>query len=78
MIRIKPTRRFKVSNRLAFVGAMALSLTLFTGVDGLNDAGSQGQNQAALAAQTQPHDDSSDPAERRKRFSISRLLFGHG
>jgi hypothetical protein len=79
MIRIKPTRRIHVSNRLALAGALTLSLTLFTGMDGMHKAASESVNDTAVTA-VQPNNDSkeNDPAERSKRFSISRLLFGHG
>jgi hypothetical protein len=79
MIRIRPKRRFHISNRLALVSALALSLTLFSGVDGLQNGTPEGASQAK-AVETQPTEvnDGSDPAERRKQFSISRLLFGHG
>ena len=76
MIRIKPARRFRVSNRLALVGALTLALTLFTGVNDTREADMQSARLAAVELSSQ--DEVAGPDDRRKRFSISRLLFGHG
>ena len=78
MIRIKPTRRFRVSNRLALVGALTLSLTLFTGIDGMQDETTANIADTNVTLQAAQDNNEAEPAERRKRFSVSRLLFGHG
>ncbi|MGA0266156.1 MAG: hypothetical protein ACO3KY_09750 [Lysobacterales bacterium] len=76
MIRLKAKRRFRISNRLALVGALTLALTLFTGA---NEPG-QLDLQPNLSASTESHShgNTAAAAERSKRFSISRMLFGHG
>ena len=76
MIRLKAKRRFRISNRLALVGALTLALTLFTGV---NETGQSNlQPNLNASAESHSHDTAAAPAERSKRFSISRMLFGHG
>ena len=76
MIRLKAKRRFRISNRLALVGALTLALTLFTGVNETGQSNSQPNLNAS--AESHSHDNAAAPAERSKRFSISRMLFGHG
>ena len=79
MIRINPKRRFHVSNRLALVGALTLALTFFTGMDGMQDDAYSAMNESSIASTEMTSEtNDSDTADRRKRFSISRLLFGHG
>ena len=79
MLRINPGKRLHVSNRLALAAALALALTLFTGMDGMQDpASAETVPPASLLAEANAADDSEDASRRTKRFSVSRLLFGHG
>jgi hypothetical protein len=77
MIRLKFHHRTRVSNRLAILGALLLGLTAFSGFndtkleqDMLPELAGSGTAQAASEA--------ADAAERPRRSSISRLLFGFG
>ena len=76
MIRLKATRRFHISNRLALVSALTLALTLYSGTN--EPMHSEFQSAASVNTDVTVAEAIAGPDEQHKRFSISRLLFGHG
>lgn len=75
MIRMRPQRRLHVPNRLALIGALVLTITLFSGFNG---SGTHESEFAAGGTATQDATEQTEQAKHKKRFSVSQLLFGHG
>jgi hypothetical protein len=77
MIRTTPQRRYHVSNRAALIAALVLALTSFAGVysSGSYDAQIEQQTVAAIS---QSDNDRSDSTVRKRKLSLSLLLFGRG
>ena len=77
MIRLRFHQRTRVSNRIAILGALLLALTVFSGFDG-NDIQQDMLPELAGSGSAQAASEAADTAERPRRSSISRLLFGFG
>jgi hypothetical protein len=77
MIRIRPQKRIRISNRLALVGAAVVCLSLLPTTPRESDLSGSTDVSAMVRAETQKTEPI-DTLVRKKRFSISRLLFGHG
>jgi len=78
MIRLTPQRRPRISNRVALVAALALALVTYAGY--LTTRGSAQLpgatgNVAAIQSEERAN---GDPPERKRKLSVSLLLFGRG
>ncbi len=77
MIRIRPQKRITISNRVALIGAVVVCLTLLPITP--READLSGSTAVSAMVPAEAHKaEPIDTVVREKRFSISRLLFGHG
>lgn len=78
MIRLKPQRRVKISNRLALVGALSLALSTFPGFDSGDPATHGLASQEVAPSSEAVTEQAAERAPGKRGNSLSRLLFGRG
>lgn len=72
-----PKRRIKVPNQLAVVAAVLLSVASIPGFVKLSES-DQPTAQAEIPAANQGEAASTDPASKKRKLTLSSLLFGQG
>jgi hypothetical protein len=79
MLRLRPTRKYRVSNRLAILAAVALTITAMAGLPDREDSSGDLTAQAPdKHGQEEPRAVTGDSVAHNGKLNISKLLFGHG